>query len=104
MKKEISKDYIKYHTKLRVGTFKNMHMWEFLLCCNGINSVLGAWDADSIPGPAQWVKDPALLQPWCRLQLWLGSDPWPGNSICHRAAKKENEYVELTLWHSELRI
>ena len=32
------------------------------------------WDAGSIPSPAQWVRDPALLQ------VWLGSDPWPGNS------------------------
>ena len=30
------------------------------------------------PGPAQWVKGPAL-QLWCRLQLWLGFDPWPRN-------------------------
>ena len=26
------------------------------------------------PGPTQWVKDPALLQLECRLQLQLGSD------------------------------
>ena len=26
-----------------------------------------------------------------RLQLWLGSDPCPGNSICCRARKKERE-------------
>ena len=25
----------------------------------------------SIPGPVQWLKDPAMLQLWCRLQLWL---------------------------------
>ena len=28
-----------------------------------------------IPGPVQWVKDPVLLQLWCRLQLQLGFDP-----------------------------
>ena len=43
-----------------------------------------------IPNPAQWVKDPALPKPLLRLQLWLRSEPWPGNSICHGAAKIEN--------------
>ena len=27
----------------------------------------------------QWVKDLALLHLWCRVQLWLRFDPWPGN-------------------------
>ena len=31
------------------------------------------------PGLTKWVKDSALLQLWCRLQLRLGFDPWPGN-------------------------
>ena len=26
-----------------------------------------------IPGLAQWVKDPALHELWCRLQMWLRS-------------------------------
>ena len=34
------------------------------------------------------LKDPALPQVQQRLQLCLKSDPWPGNSICIRAAKK----------------
>ena len=29
-----------------------------------------------IPHAVQWVKDP-VLQLWHRLQLWLGSHPWP---------------------------
>ena len=40
----------------------------------------------SIPGPAQWVRDPAMPQPG--LPLWLGSDPWPGSSICHSRPKE----------------
>ena len=32
-------------------------------------------DSSSIPTPVQWVKDPALLQLWYRLQLWLGISP-----------------------------
>ena len=32
--------------------------------------------AGLIPSPGQWVKDVALLQLWCRSQLWLRFDPW----------------------------
>ena len=46
------------------------------------------WDVGSSPGPARWVKDPSWLQLLRRSQLWLGSDPSPGNSICHGAAKE----------------
>ena len=52
---------------------------------------LECWYTGSIPVPAQWVKDPALPQLQCRWQLWLGSDPWPGNSICCGVAKKEKK-------------
>ena len=46
------------------------------------------WDSGSAPGMAQWFKDvtPPPLQ--LRSQLWLGADPWPGNSIGQGAAKK----------------
>ena len=43
----------------------------------------------SIPGQAQWVKDPVLPQLWLRSQLQFRSDPLPGSSICHGAAKNE---------------
>ena len=37
------------------------------------------------------LKHPLLLQLWHRWQLWLRSDPWPGNSAHRGAAKKEKK-------------
>ena len=54
------------------------------------------WDAGSIPSWAQWVKDLVLMQLQLRSQLQLGSDPWPSNSICHRAAKKKKTKTKTT--------
>ena len=69
-----------------IKIFKNV---EFPLWHNGIGSVLSCQDTGSIP--STWLKDPALTQLWCRSQLRLGSDPWPGNSICCQVAKKKKE-------------
>ena len=54
----------------------------FPLWDNRISGVLGVLGHrfDSQPST---VKDPALL--------WLGSDPWPGNSKCCKVAKKKKK-------------
>ena len=41
--------------------------------------------------PAHWVKILALRQLQCRSKLWLGSNPWPRNSICCGAVKKKKK-------------
>ena len=41
---------------------------------------------------AQW--NPVLLQLQHGSQLWLGSPPWPGNSICYGMDKKEKKEKE----------
>ena len=69
-----------------------MWMEKFLLWHNRISSISAA------PGDRfdclAWhsrLKDLVLPQLLRRLQLWLRSDPWPWNSICHRATKKETK-------------
>ena len=55
----------------------------------------------SIPDPAQWVKDPALLQLWYRSQLRLRLDPWPRNFYIPQIwPKKKNKNKNKK--HSEL--
>jgi len=41
--------------------------------------VLKIKERTGVPTAAHWVKDPALLQLWLRLQLWLTFDPWSRN-------------------------
>ena len=46
-----------------------------------------------VPTVAQWVKDLALRQLWCRSQLWLRFSPWPRNFHMlqgHRKKKKKS--------------
>ena len=58
--------------------------------CEGTSSVLG---------PEQWVKDLTLQDP-CRLQLWLGFDPWPRNfhMLQVQPLKKKKKKVKIILW------
>ena len=66
-----------------------LSFWEFLLWWKGIGCILGTLGHRFDPRLAQWVKNLALPQLWLRSKLWLGSDPWPKNSICSGVAKEE---------------
>ena len=70
------------HTTLRSWSCE-----EFLLWCNGIGSFLGAL------GCRSWHAGLRIQHSylWLRSQLQLKSDPWPGTSMCHKAANKEKK-------------
>ena len=50
----------------------------------GLAASLQCQDAGLILVRHSGLKNLALPQLWCRSQLWLRSDPWPGNSISCR--------------------
>lgn len=62
---------------------------ELWIWRNEISGNLGAPGPCWIPYPAQWVKDPEL--PAAAAEVVTVA---PGNSICHRVAKKEKKKVK----------
>lgn len=76
---------------------------QFPLWCTGIGNVLGAVDAGSRPGLAQWMKDLPLLQLWLRctasvawirslgeLHMPRGAPPQKSKDICTQATTQLN--------------
>ena len=60
-------------------------------------------DAASIPGPAQWAKDLALLQLQPRLKAAaFGSDTWPGSSVCRGLAKTNKSKMPYQQYKEEI--
>ena len=55
----------------------------------GLAVSLKRWEAGLIPEGT--VVSGQLLKQQRGLQPWLGTDPWPGNSMCHRVASKEKK-------------
>ena len=71
-------DYKEKKRKVKKRRAPTGARWDQQLFCRTRKKVWSpAWHSG--------FKDPALPQ------LWLGSNPWPGNSVCHRAAKKERK-------------
>ena len=64
-------------------------IWKFPKWCNGIGSISGARGCRFNSRSAQCIKNLVLQQLQLRSKLRLRSDPWPGNPMDHRAAKRE---------------
>ena len=70
----------KYRWSSHCGTTGSVESWE-------------CWETASLSSLAQWFNDLALPMQ-LRLKLQLGSDPWPGSSICRRVAKNGGKKKE----------
>ena len=72
-------------------------MRSFHCVTTGLAASLQHQDTGSILAGHSGLKYLALLQVGNRLQLWLGPDPWPGNSLCHRWPKKKKKMVTVDI-------
>ena len=73
---ELSK--LQFFRSSHCGTKSSTGSWEY-------------WEAGSIPCPAQWVKDPALLQLRLRFRLWQDLTPGLETPCISRQPKMERE-------------
>jgi len=49
------------------------------------------WDSGLILSQAEWIRNLPSPQMPLGSPLWLGSGPWPVNSMCHWTAKNEEK-------------
>ena len=84
---------------------KKVEKWlllKFLLWCSRLRiSVVSAVFLVTA-GPAQWVKDPDLLQLWHRSALWLRFHPWPRNSRMLQVQGKKKKVLLLMILDGRL--
>ena len=81
--------FLSHH--LRKMLNKNHMAWSSHCGTTGLVASLEHWDIGSIHNPGQWVKDLALSQLWCRLQLQLGSGL--GTPYATKYIKKKNNHM-----------
>ena len=79
----LAESFLKYDAKSRGNKAKSrpvgfyMKILRFRASKDAISRVKK--QPTEVPSVTWRVKDLALLQLWCRSQLWLGFSPWPRN-------------------------
>lgn len=78
------------------GHISGTEAWSSRCGATGLAASREHWVAGSILGPAQWIKNPVLLQQWCRSKPQLRFNHWElpyALGVAEKEKKEKRKFV-----------